>query len=185
MIRYGSYSPTVLPFDPGMFWIVAPGAVRAALPGEHPGVVQGVAWAGHHRMIAAGDEDSVPMLNGISVVERLRIGRIGVHAHESKALFGLDLEIIHLLHGDFRRRHEAVVLMGRTTGPAARPVQCLAGDQVRRVDVIGDVSEYGARPVIFADRFLDGFLGGYVSGPDAGLAGGRGDGDLRRAVETG
>src|SRR5262249_15211961 len=91
----------------------------------------------------------------------------------------------HFLHGDFRRRDEAVVLMGRTTGPAARPVQCFTGDQVRRIDIVGDVSEYGARPVIFADRFLDGFLGGYMSRPAARLAGGSGDGDLRRAVETG
>src|SRR5437879_12549017 len=150
-----------------MFWIVAPSAVRTALPSKHPGVVQGVAWTGHHRMIAAGDEDSVPMLDGVGMVEGLRIGRIGVHAHETKALFGLDLEIIHLLHGDFRRRGEAVVLMGRTTGPAARPVQCLAGNQVRRVDTVGDVGEYGARPIIFADRFLDGLLGGYVGGPDS------------------
>src|SRR5258705_12792038 len=142
MIPYERYSPTVLPFDPGMFWIIAPGAIRTALPGKHPGVVQGIAGAGDNRMIATGDEDSVPMLDGIGMVERLRIGRIGVHAHESKALFGLDLEIIHLLHGDFRRRAEAVMLRWRRTGPASRRVQGLAGNRARRLDVVGDVGGY-------------------------------------------
>src|SRR5438034_7328705 len=96
-----------------MLWIVAPGAVRAAFPGQHPSIVQGIARAGHYRMVAPWNQDGVAMLDGIGMVERLRIGRIGIHPHEAKALSWLDLEVVYLFHGDLRRRHEAVMLMGR------------------------------------------------------------------------
>ena len=40
-------------FDPRMLRVVTPGPVRAAFAGQNPGVIQRIAGARHHRMIAA------------------------------------------------------------------------------------------------------------------------------------
>src|SRR5437016_174038 len=165
-----------------MLWIVTPGAVGAAFPGQNPRIIQGISGARHDRMVAARDQDRIPMLDGIRVIERLWIGGIGVDTHEAKALFRLNLEIVDLFHGDFRRRGQAVVFMWRATGPAAGPIQRFAGDEMRGVDIIGDVGEHGARPVVFADLFRNRFAGADVDWFYAGLADRSGNRYLRRAI---
>src|SRR5882724_13560665 len=112
-----------------MFWIVAPGPIRAAFAGQDPGIVERIPGAGYHRMVAAGNQHGVPMLHRVSMIEGLRIGRIGVNPHESEALFRLDLEVVDLFHGDFRRWRKAVVLVRWTTGPAARAFERIPGDE--------------------------------------------------------
>src|SRR5579864_4650250 len=102
-----------------MFRIVAPGPIGAAFASQYPGIVQRVPRTSHYGMIAAWNQDGIPMLDRIGVIKRLGIVRAGVNAHEAESLPGLDLEVVHLFHRYFRWRGEAVMLVRRTARPSA------------------------------------------------------------------
>src|SRR5262245_32036511 len=94
LYRAGTQAQGVLSLYPGMPWIVSPGAVGPAFSGQNPRIIQRISGAGHHGMVAAGNQDRIPMLNGIRMIERLWVGGVSVDAHEAEALFRFDLEII-------------------------------------------------------------------------------------------
>src|SRR5438874_11092291 len=162
-------------FDPGMLWIVFPGPVGSAFTGQDPGVVQRIAGTGDHGVIATWNQHGIAVLDGVGVVERLWIGRVGVDAHEAKTLSRLNLEVIHFFHWDLRGRIEAVVLMRWTARPSAGAVQGFAGDQMGGVDIVGDVGEDRSGPIILSDLFGDSLLGADNGGLHARLTSGAGN----------
>ena len=120
------------------------------------------------------------MFDRVGDVEGGGVVGIGVDADEAEALGRVELEVVNLLHGDFGGSVEAVVFVGRATGPSAGERDGLARDQVPGGKVLTDVGIDGPHPVILAGLFRH---GGREGGSDGAIAERAGDDEVRSAFD--